>query len=242
MPSFPRPTSRFSFSDFGLPTASSDGTLPTSIQATPIGATAVPTSTSSIGLNCTPQGNGGGNAENGVKNKNCCTNVTMIFARGTGELGNVGTVSGPPMFKSLRQKLGADRVTVQGMDYPASAAGNANLGRDGGPTMAQLAKTALSQCPFTKIILGGYSQGAMVVHNAFSQGVSSTEISGAVLFGDPSIRMSIGDLDPSKVKEFCASADNVCGSPTGNVSGSHLSYGTAADAAADFVIQAAGLA
>jgi cutinase len=47
--------------------------------------------------------------------------MTIIFARGTGEMGNVGTVSGPPMFKAIRQKLGNDRVTVQGVDYAADA-------------------------------------------------------------------------------------------------------------------------
>ena len=40
------------------------------------------------------------------------------------------------------------------------------MGGSGGPTMAKLVKQALSQCPKTKVLLGGYSQGAMVVHNA----------------------------------------------------------------------------
>ena len=48
--------------------------------------------------------------------------MTVIFARGTGELGNMGTISGPPMVKAIRSKLGAERVTVQGVDYAASAA------------------------------------------------------------------------------------------------------------------------
>jgi Cutinase len=68
---------------------------------------------------CTMQGNGGGLNENGVVNNNCCTDVTVIFARGTAEFGNVGTFAGPPFFKSLRAKLGASRVTVQGVNYPA---------------------------------------------------------------------------------------------------------------------------
>ena len=68
---------------------------------------------------CTPQGNGGGLNENGLINNNCCTDVTVIFARGTAEFGNVGTFAGPPFFKSLRAKLGASRVTVQGVNYPA---------------------------------------------------------------------------------------------------------------------------
>jgi hypothetical protein len=52
--------------------------------------------------------------------------MTVIFARGTGELGNMGTISGPPMVKAIRSKLGADRVTVQGVDYAASAAVSTN--------------------------------------------------------------------------------------------------------------------
>jgi hypothetical protein len=63
---------------------------------------------------------GNGSTENGIVNKNCCTDLTIIFARGTAELGNVGSVAGPPFFTALRQKLGNARVTVQGVDYPAS--------------------------------------------------------------------------------------------------------------------------
>jgi hypothetical protein len=47
--------------------------------------------------------------------------MTVIFARGTGEPGNMGIISGPPMVKAIRSKLGADKVTVQGVDYAASA-------------------------------------------------------------------------------------------------------------------------
>jgi hypothetical protein len=100
--------------------------------AIPTGDVPAPTSTGAtggsntgasgtIGTDCKPQAAGRGGSENGVTDKNCCTDMTIIFARGTGELGNVGTVTGPPMFKAIREKLGADRVTVQGVDYPASA-------------------------------------------------------------------------------------------------------------------------
>ncbi|KAI2476164.1 Cutinase [Pyrenophora tritici-repentis] len=144
--------------------------------------------------NCKPQSGTAspfGGSENGVKENACCTDMTVIFARGTGEMGNVGTVSGPPMFKAIRVKLGNDRVTVQGVDYAASAAGNINLGGDGGQKMADLVQLAKKQCPSTKIILSGYSQGAMVVHNAFSKGVSAGDVAGAVLFGDPLKRQAI---------------------------------------------------
>lgn len=134
-PSFPKPTGGFSLGGFSLPslpsspaatqTPGSGGGLPTNIQATTTAvAQATTTGTTgggAVGSDCASQGDGGGSTENGVADKNCCTDLTVVFARGTSEQGNVGTVSGPPMFKSLRAKLGVDRVTVQGVDYPASA-------------------------------------------------------------------------------------------------------------------------
>jgi len=199
-----------------------------------------------IGTDCKPQSgssNAFGGSENGIVDKSCCTDMTIVFARGTGEMGNVGSVSGPPMFKAIRQKLGNDRVTVQGVDYAASAAGNANLGGDGGQKMADLVKQAKSQCPDTKVIVSGYSQGAMVVHNAFSKGISAADVSGAVMFGDPLKRQAISGLSADKIKQFCGTADQICGGGgDGGATGSHLSYGSSADAAASFAIQAAGLA
>lgn len=134
LPSFPRPTGGFSFGDLSPPSLPSDpgasatAALPTGILSTPTGGVTQPSATVSapdsgtVKSDCTPQSTRGGSSENGIKDKNCCTGMTVIFARGTGELGNVGTVSGPPMFKALREKLGADKVTVQGVDYAASAA------------------------------------------------------------------------------------------------------------------------
>ncbi|KAH7067107.1 cutinase-domain-containing protein [Paraphoma chrysanthemicola] len=196
-----------------------------------------------IGSNCTPQGAGRGSTENGVTTESCCTDMTVIFARGTGETGNVGTVSGPPMFKALRSKLGNDRVKVQGVDYPASAGGNANQGADGGKKMAELVAKALSQCPNTKVIVSGYSQGGMVVHNAFKNGLAASQVSGAVLFGDPLKRSPVGDLPAAKIKQFCGTSDTICGGGgDGGATGGHISYGSSAEAAATFAIQAAGLA
>ncbi|ORY19777.1 cutinase-domain-containing protein [Clohesyomyces aquaticus] len=190
---------------------------------------------------CTAQGSGGGSNENGVANKNCCTPLTVIFARGTSEIGNVGSVAGPPMFKALRSKLGADKVTIQGVEYPASAAGNAAMGAAGGPAMASMVKAALAQCPDTKVVLSGYSQGGMVVHNAFSaQGLTAAQVSGAVLFGDPFLKQKVGDLSSANVKQFCASGDPVCGGGANFMA--HISYGSNANEAAAAAIQFAKLA
>ena len=94
-----------------------------------------------------------------------CKPVTVIFARGTIELGNVGSLAGPPFFNALDVAIGAENVGVQGVDYPATIEGYLEGGDPGGAaTTAQLLEQAASQCPDTQIVLSGYSQGAQVVH------------------------------------------------------------------------------
>jgi len=60
--------------------------------------------------------------ENGLTTDPCKA-LTLIFARGTDEPGNVGDVAGPPFFAALRSDLGTDQVTVQGVDYSADVLG-----------------------------------------------------------------------------------------------------------------------
>jgi Cutinase len=52
-----------------------------------------------------------------------CTKMTVIFARGTTEPGNVGLVTGPPFFDALSAMIGANSISVQGVEYPASIEG-----------------------------------------------------------------------------------------------------------------------
>lgn len=109
--------------------------------------------------------------------------------------------------------------------------------------MASLIKSALSNCPSTKVVTSGYSQGGMVVHNAFSaQGITSKQVSAAVIFGDPFNGQKVGDLPADKTKEYCASGDNVCsGSGSFAITQSHLSYGSNADDAAGWIVSTLGL-
>ncbi|KAK5945507.1 hypothetical protein PMZ80_002712 [Knufia obscura] len=182
-----------------------------------------------------------GSSANDVASNTGCTPLTVIFARGTGEPGNVGIISAPPMFKALIQNLGPESLTLQGVDYPASAAGNINCGSGGGSQMATLARTIKGRCPDTKLVLSGYSQGACVVHNAVGAGgFSASDVDAAVLFGDPFRGAAVGS---APVLNLCASGDTVCGGRvSGGASGSgHLSYGGDAQTAAKFIQQSVGL-
>ena len=109
-----------------------------------------------------------------------CKPVTLIFARGTIELGNVGSITGPPFFNALSDAIGAENLAVQGVDYPASIIGYLEGGDLGGAaTTAKLLEQAASQCPNTQIVLSGYSQGAQVVHLGEAQ--ISAEVAGRIV-------------------------------------------------------------
>ncbi|PYH90734.1 cutinase-domain-containing protein [Aspergillus ellipticus CBS 707.79] len=194
-------------------------------------------SSSGGGLSSLLSGLTSGSSTSSSANSGGCKKMTFIFARGTTEIGTMGTVVGPEVASKL-QSLTGNSVSVEGVNYPADFAGIMTLGSEGASTMAQMVKSALSQCPNTKVVLGGYSQGSMVVHNAANQ-LSSGEVAAAVLFGDPYKMLSVGKIPSSKVKEFCASGDPVCENGVNVMA--HLSYGADATEAAQFLVQAAGL-
>jgi len=90
--------------------------------------------------------------------------MTVIFARGTTETGNVGTLTGPPFFTALAQVVGASNLAVQGVDYPADIPGFLAGGdATGSTTMAQLVTQAMTQCPNTKVVISGYRYGYLYV-------------------------------------------------------------------------------
>lgn len=95
--------------------------------------------------------------ENDLTDGSACKAVTVIFARGTTESGNVGTLAGPPFFAALATDIGASNLAVQGVDYAADIAGFLEGGDPtGSQTMASLVEQAFSQCPSTKVVMSGY--------------------------------------------------------------------------------------
>jgi hypothetical protein len=52
-----------------------------------------------------------------------CSDIMVVFARGTTETGNVGTLTGPPFFTALQSAAKGKSVDVQGVTYPADIPG-----------------------------------------------------------------------------------------------------------------------
>lgn len=89
-----------------------------------------------------------------------CSDVELVFARGTSEAPGIGRV-GQALADALRPQLGGRSLGTYGVNYPASY-DFLHTAQGASDATAHISSTA-QQCPQTRIVLGGYSQGAAVV-------------------------------------------------------------------------------
>ncbi|KAK1755853.1 cutinase-domain-containing protein [Echria macrotheca] len=167
-----------------------------------------------------------------------CANVTILFARGTSEVGNVGVLVGPVFFDAVADRLVlGSTLSVQGVDYDADIPGFLEGGDPrGSRQMAADVTRLLAACPDTHLVMAGYSQGGQIVHNA-AQLVPATDlakVSAVVIFGDPYYPAAVVGIPLGKQRVICHAADDICGGGD-MVLLSHLTYAGDADAAAGFV-------
>ncbi|KAI9055949.1 hypothetical protein LZ554_000884 [Drepanopeziza brunnea f. sp. 'monogermtubi'] len=170
---------------------------------------------------------------------NSCTAYTVIFARGTAEPGNVGILVGPPFFAALKAQLGPGQFSVQGVNkYSASVEGFLAGGdARGSKEMAAQISDAFLDCPETKLVVAGYSQGGQLVHNALAALPAKVAawVSKVVLFGAPNDATVTLNIPPDKVWKACHPEDDICDGGM-LVMPWHLTYGLDAEDAAAFVV------
>jgi cutinase-like protein len=184
-----------------------------------------------------------------------CADVEVIFARGTAEPPGVGGI-GQAFVDAVRAQAGARSVDVYPVDYPASADfGNA---MDFALTVIQGIRDAAdhiqataANCPKTRMVLGGFSQGAVVAGFVTSAVIPdgipaglvpppmppevANHVAAVALFGKPSDTFMrdagappvvIGPLYVPKTIDQCADGDTICnGAPPGPPNAAHGSYG-----------------
>jgi cutinase len=90
-----------------------------------------------------------------------CADVAVVFARGTSEAPGVGG-TGQAFIDSLRAQTPGKSVSVYAVDYPATEDFANSIAAGAGDASAHVQSIA-AQCPNSKIVLGGYSQGAAVI-------------------------------------------------------------------------------
>ncbi|KAI9928484.1 hypothetical protein ASPWEDRAFT_181950 [Aspergillus wentii DTO 134E9] len=172
-----------------------------------------------------------------------CKDVMFLFARGSTEIGNMGTVVGPEVCDDLALQ-GIGSVGCQGIGgaYTAGLAENF-LPQNTAPQDIQAAVDMFNQCstkcPNAKIVAGGYSQGSAVIDNAvqkLSDDVKA-KVKGVVLFGFTRNLQDGGKIPgypQDQTKVFCAVGDLVCDG-TLIITFAHLTYGANAGEAATFL-------
>ncbi|KAA1248331.1 cutinase family protein [Mycobacterium simiae] len=162
-----------------------------------------------------------------------CSDVAVVFARGTHQEPGLGNV-GQSFVESLTAQAGGRSVGVYAVNYPANDDyhTSATLGSDDASANIQ---STVSSCPNTKIVLGGYSQGATVIDLASvaASPSAANHVAAVALFGEPSSGFSsmlwggqplptINPIYSSKTISLCAPDDPIC-TGGGNIM-AHVSY------------------
>lgn len=160
-----------------------------------------------------------------------CPDIEVLFARGTGEPPGVGGI-GRAFVDSLRSKVEPKSMAVYAVDYPATTDfPTAMSGID--DASSHIEHTA-ANCSDTKMVLGGFSQGAAIMGFVTSASVPdgapgdaphpmpldvANHVVAVALFGLPSAQFMdsigqppivIGPVYAAKTTQLCAAGDPVC--------------------------------
>ena len=157
-----------------------------------------------------------------------CPDVEVVFARGTGEPPGPGYI-GEEFVDALRSQVGRKSVGLYAVNYPATNdfSRSASAGANDASAHAQY---MAASCPNTRMVLGGYSQGAVVIDVITSAGVSlpfglvsepmppkvADHVAAVAVFGNNSTRgpggpiTAISPLYGAKAVDMCLPGDPVC--------------------------------
>ena len=177
-----------------------------------------------------------------------CYDVQVVFARGTDEPPGIGRV-GQAFVDSLRGKIGNRSMGVYAVNYPASY--DFLAAADGANDASAFIQDVVNTCPDTRLVLGGYSQGAAIIdvitsvpfpaigfNNPLPADVPD-HVAALAVFGNPTARVGLpltsSPVYGGKAIDLCNAGDPICSN--GNDVPAHRSYGAngSASQAAAFV-------
>lgn len=177
-----------------------------------------------------------------------CPDIEVVFARGTDEPPGLGRV-GQSFVDSLRGRVGGRSVGAYAVNYPATfdflqVAAGAN-------DASGHIQFMMNNCPNTRLVLGGYSQGAAVIDiiaaipipgagfNSPLPPNTPDFVAAVAVFGNPSTKVGLpltsSPVWGSRSIDLCNAGDPVCG-PGDNIP-AHSNY-----VSAGLTNQAAGFA
>jgi cutinase len=156
-----------------------------------------------------------------------CPDIEVIFARGTNDAPGLGN-PGQAFADTLRGLVGGRTLTTYAVNYPASY--DFLAAADGANDAAARIATMAASCPSTKLVLGGYSQGAAVVDmlagipplgNKIGEIGSAAPLAGnlvqnvaaVAVFGNPATKFSnpvTRSVFGGRAIDLCKDGDPIC--------------------------------
>jgi cutinase len=149
-----------------------------------------------------------------------CPDVEVVFARGTNEPPGFGSI-GQAFVYSLKSQLPERSVGDYAVNYPATDDFASSLSAGSGDARAHV-QSMVANCPSTRLVLGGYSQGAAVIDMTTDQlpPQVANHVAAVAVFGNPESTATrslggaplplIGPLYRPKTIDLCVPDDPVC--------------------------------
>jgi cutinase len=177
-----------------------------------------------------------------------CPDIEVVFARGTSEAPGLG-LPGGAFVDSLRSKVGGRSVGSYAVNYPATydflAAAN------GANDASGHIQYMIGACPGTRLVLGGYSQGAAVIDVIAAVPVPAVgfnnplppdapeHVAAIAIFGNPSAKLGLplttSPVWGSRSIDLCNGDDPICQTDGESVAAHKAYAGGPTNQAANFV-------
>jgi len=165
-----------------------------------------------------------------------CPDIEVVFARGTDEPPGIGKV-GQALVDSIKALAKKKSVNAYAVQYPASWDFLGVV--DGANDASAHVQATAAKCPKTRIVLGGYSQGAAVVDVVTTSPIGgvgfkapmppamANHVAAVTVFGNPSARVgqpltTLSPLYGARTADMCNANDPICS--LGKDFGSHVRY------------------
>ena len=177
-----------------------------------------------------------------------CPDIEVIFARGTTEPPGLGRVGGA-FVDQLRGKVGGRSVGSYAVNYPASY--DFAAAAQGANDASAHVQYMMGACPNTRLVLGGYSQGAAVMDVIAAvpfpsfgfdnplPGNAPDFVAGVAAFGNPSAKLGLpltsSPVWGSRAIDLCNGGDPVCQTDGQDVPAHSAYAGGQTNNAANFV-------
>jgi len=184
----------------------------------------------------------------GIASADDCPDIEVVFARGTNDAPGLGNV-GDAFVGALRGKVGGRSVGAYAVNYPASF--DFLAAADGANDASAHIQYMVDNCPNTRLVLGGYSQGAAVIdvisavpipvvgfNNPLPPNVPD-HVAAIAVFGNPSAKLglplTVSPVWGGKAIDLCNGDDPICQTDGENVAAHRAYVGGPTNQAANFV-------